>query len=411
MKRTITTLLTGLLLVVPVWAQTAFPTPNSTIQDRRPNIGYDFAQPVRNMQLIIDGRDFTAASNKNGNVINIQFNFDADPGTHQVQARGINLLGLPIGSTWKFTIAAPQQSTPSNPFNPQTQVSPQQDSTVTEVRPRVAATYPETLRNARVWLDGAEVTSQVNLQGTSLSFTPGQDLSPGRHQVATQVTYVSGQTANQSWSFEVKPPAAAQPTPAFANLSPPPGATVRNLRPFISADFPQGLENVRLIVDNTDLTPQCQRTANRLSFSPVYDLQLGNHNARIEGRMNNGQVVASDWNFVVDGTGQANPTPQPPVSVDFGVDDPETGDRVRPNFNVTGQAPAGHTVRVSVKPLPKKNKVSQFQATVDANGDYSVPIKSPAWAVKGSRLELTVTVVNERGRRVADPIVVEVYRK
>lgn len=414
MKRIITTLLAGLLVMVPAWAQSAFPAPNSTTENRRPNIGFDFAQPVRNMQLFIDGRDFTGASNKNGNVINIQLNYDAELGNHQVQARAINLLGLPVGSTWNFTIAAPQSSptNPSNPFNGQTQVTPQQDTTVAELRPRVAATYPETLRNAKVWLDGAEVTSQVSLQGGSLSFTPGQDLAAGRHQVATQVTSVSGRTYSHSWSFEVRPPAPpTQSTPAFSNLSPPPGASVRNLRPFISGDFPAGLTDVRLIVDNTDLTPQCQRTANRLSFSPVYDLQTGNHNARIEGRMNNGQIVATDWNFIVEGSPQTNPTPEPPVSLDFGVEEPETGDRVRPNFNIIGQAPAGHTVRVSVKPMPKKNKVSQFQAKVDSSGNFLVPIKSPAWAVKGTRLELTVTVLNDKGRRVADPIVVEVYRK
>ncbi|MBT9588442.1 hypothetical protein IV102_34205 [bacterium] len=413
MNRAATTILTGLLCLAPAWAQSAFPPANSTTNTRRPNIGFNFGQAARNMQLFIDGRDWTNESNKNGNVINFLPNWDIDLGQHQVEARAINILGLPIGNRWNFTVANPNNQNPATPSGV-TRVAPAHDSTTTELRPRISADYPDTLRNGRIWLDGNEVTSMASLSGGNMGFTPNQDLSPGRHQVATQVTYVSGQNFNYNWTFEVKPPAQQPPSQAFSNLSPPPNARMRNLRPYISADFNINYDNVRLLVDNNDVTNQCERMGNRIAWSPNYDLQPGAHGARVEGRTNNGQVYNSDWNFVLEGTGgqpNTNPTPTEPTDIDFGVDEPLTGDRVRPNFQVEGQGPAGQTVRVSIKPLPKKNKVAQFQGVVDDSGNYSVPIKSPSWAGKNTRLEITVTLLNKRGRPATDPIVLEVYRR
>jgi hypothetical protein len=416
MNRATTSVLLGLLCLAPAWAQTTYPPANSTITSRRPSIGYNFGQPARNMQLFIDGREFTQESNKNGNVINFQPNYDIDPGQHQVEARALNIVGLTISKRWTFTVANPNNTgnngQQANPVA--NRLNPAQDSVTDQLRPRISADYPETLRSGKVWLDGNEVTSLAGLSGGSLAFTPNQDLSPGRHQVATQVTYISGVTANSNWSFEVRPQNQNQPSnqQAFTNLSPTSGGRSRNLRPTVAADVTGGVDNLRLMVDNNDFTSQAQRQGNRISWTPSYDLDPGSHQARLEGRLSNGQVVHQEWTFQLEDRGNSNQgNPNQDDMVEFGVDRPLTGDRVRQSFQVTGQGPAGRTIRVVLKNLPGKNKVAQFQGKVDANGNYSIPVTTPNWATKGMRLETTVSVLSQRGRPATDPIVLELYRR
>jgi len=189
---------------------------------------------------------------------------------------------------------------------------------------------------------------------------------------------------------------------------------------------------VRMYVDKTDVTNQAQITSNRIAWNPTFDLTPGTHYARVEGRQtSNNQAQNSEWQFVVAGNGNnnggnwnngnnngnnggnwnnGNGNGNVPAVVDFGVDSPNTGDRVNSSFRVVGTAPADSTVRVSVKPLPKKNKVSAFTIKADSNGNYNLPV-APSWATRGMRLELTTTVVDRRGRPLADPIVTEVYRR
>lgn len=415
MKNAAATLLTGFLCLTPAWAQSLYPRPNEVITVRRPDVGANFGglTPVHNMELYIDGRNWSVEAVRNGNDIHLTPSFDFDYGLHRVEARAINVLGAPLRHSWSFTIANPNpQNPPPQPPQGQTRLSPKQNDVVQETRPRISADFPENLRNGRLYVDGNDVTGQVSLSGDRLTYVPTQDLAPGRHQVSAQATSVSGQNYNSSWSFEVRP-AQAPPSTTFSNLTPPPNQRVNSLRPFISADFPPGLDYLRVLVDNRDVTNEAQRNANRISWSPNYDLQPGAHGARVEGRSSNGQVVHADWNFTLEASSgpASNPNVDPnDATIDFGVEDPITGDRVRSSFNVTGNAPAGRTVRVVVKPLPKKNKVSQFQAVADGQGYFSVPV-SPTWATKGMRLEVTVTVLGQRGRPATEPIVLEVYRR
>ena len=418
MKRAATTLLTGLLCLTPVWAQSAFPAPNSTSTNRRPNIGYDFGTSARNMELLIDGRDMTQAANRNGNTINIQLNYDIDPGQHQVQARAINILGLPIGTSWSFTVLDPNNNNNNNNNNngngSVTQMSPAMNGRTHETRPRISANFSENLRSGRAWLDGTEVTQLVGLSGGNIAFTPNQDLANGNHQVALQVVSTSGRNYNYNWSFEVRQRGGNNGnngSNAFTNLSPTAGASGIGSRPTISADFGQ-MSNVRLRVDNTDVTSQAVLTHQRISWTPNYNVDFGNHTARVEGTLN-GRQVSQDWNFTVGGNNNDNNNNNGNNNngLQFGVDRPLTGDRVNRNFQVTGQAPAGKTVKVVIKPLPNRNKVIQFQAKANNNGYYSVPVTTPDWVGRGMRMEITVKAITGRGQANIEPIVMEVYRR
>ena len=437
MQKFATTLIAGIVLSAPALAQNAFPPPNSTVNQLRPSIGCDFGGGVRNMQLFIDGQEWTQAANKNGGRIDLNPTFDVGYGTHNVEARAIGILGLPINKAWQFTIANPNANNNNNNNNPgsnsaATRTYPLADSVVDDTRPRISADFPENLRSARFYLDGQEVTQMTGITGNSVAFTPQSDLSRGNHQISTQVVYMSGNSGTQNWTFRVRPNNnnnnngnnGSNNTQTFTNFSPPLNAQVNNPRPFLSADFGVVMDNVRIYVDKTDVTNQAQITSNRVAWNPTYDLSPGTHYARVEGRQtNNNQVQSSDWQFVVAGNGNNNGNnnggnwnngnnnnnDQLDV-VDFGVDSPNTGDRVNASFRVIGTAPPASTVRVSIKPLPKKNKVSAFTIKADANGNYNLPV-APTWATRGMRLELTTTVVDRRGRPLADPIVTEVYRR
>ena len=426
MQKFATTLIAGIVLSAPALAQNAFPPPNSTVNQLRPSIGCDFGGGVRNLQLFIDGKEWTQAANKNGGRIDLNPTFDIGYGTHSVEARATGILGLPVNKAWQFTIANPNGDNPNNAASGATRTYPLADSVVNDTRPRISADFPENLRSARLYLDGQEVTQMTAINGNSVAFTPQTDLSRGNHQISTQVVYLSNNTGTQNWTFQVRPNNnnnnngnnGNNGSQTFTNFSPASNAQVNNLRPFLSADFGAVMDNVRIYLDKTDVTNQANITSNRIAWNPTYDLTPGTHYARVEGRQtSNNQVQNSEWQFVVAGNGNSNGgnwnngnNGNTPGVVNFGVDRPNTGERVNSSFRVTGTAPADSTVRVSVKPLPNKNKVSTFTIKTDANGNYNLPV-APTWATRGMRLELTTTVIDRRGRALADPIVTEVYRR
>ncbi len=443
MQKVAHTLIAGLLVSLPGWAQTVFPPANSTIDQQRPNIGCDWGGGARNLRLFLDGREWTQEANKNGGRIDLNPIFDVGAGTHTVESRATSLLGLPISKIWNFTISNPNGNVNTN--NPATRVYPLADNVVNESRPRISADFPENVRQARAYLDGQEV--QPNVNGNNVSFLPFQDLSRGTHQVSIEANYQSGARATQNWAFNVRPNNQGNNnnnnnnSGQFINFSPSENGQVNTTRPQLSADFNAVMDNLRLIVDKNDVTNQAQISSNRISWNPRYDLSPGNHFVRIEGRQtNNNQNASTEWSFNVapgstnngnwnngnngnngnwnngnnnnnnnngnwnNGNNQGN------NPIDFGVDTPNQNDRVNSSFRVQGSAEPDSNVRVSVKPLPNKNKVAQFQGRADANGNYNISV-APAWATRGMRLEVTTTVLDRRGRALADPIVIQVIRR
>lgn len=409
--------LTTLALSCHCWAQQAFPAPDTSVNTQRPPIGFDFQQPARNPQLIIDGHEFTGQSQISGTRIQWTPNYDIEVGVHTVQARALNFLGLPIGANWKFTVApqAPPPPPPNQGANPSnTKIFPAQDAVVGEVRPRISVNYPDTLRSAKMWVDGVEQTSQVNLNGANVVLVPSQDLAAGRHQVASQVTFLSGQSYSHNWSFEVKPAAAAPTGPAFYNFSPAGGTHVTTQQPFISVEVAPELRRPKLMIDGRDFTSQCEREGNRIGWNPGYKLDLGTHKARVEARNAAGQVTGADWNFIIDGAVAPPPPPPPtapPTQATLTVDEPLTGDTVEKVFDVNGSGAPGAIVKISVRPLPKKNKVVQFKGTVDRAGYYTIPV-SASWAGRGQRLEVIVNMIDaQTGKKLAPTTTLEVYRQ
>jgi methionine-rich copper-binding protein CopC len=56
----------------------------------------------------------------------------------------------------------------------------------------------------RMWLDGEEVTRDLEIGTNSLSFRPRQDLEPGLHRVRVRVRGADGQATEREWTFRVR---------------------------------------------------------------------------------------------------------------------------------------------------------------------------------------------------------------
>lgn len=408
MRKLVNAIATVCVLACPALAQTAYPAPGSTVQTLRPVFGYDFGQPVHNEHISIDGHDFTHIASRNGFRVQITPEVDLPVGQHTIEVTAQNLVGLPVRYQWTFTIQPAGSQNPPAPVSTAPRITPAADAVVKEVRPAIQLEYPEGLRSAKLWLDGQEQTSMLRLNGNSVHFTPAQDLTQGRHQLSTQVLLLSGRQDNQTWSIDVQPPATGQDSGhhwrQFSNFSPPQDATVPNSRPFISADWRGKMSDVRLLVDNTDVTNRAKLTDSRISWSPHYDIAPGLHHVTVQGRNHRGQTVDSHWDFTVD----ANQGPQ---GIDFSVDEPANDGRVNKVFDVQGRAPAGSVVRVLLRPLPRRNKVVQFKGKADRAGYFSVPA-SASWAARGAEIEVDVTVLDAKtGQKLTEPVVLKVRRR
>ncbi|MBS2035253.1 hypothetical protein JST97_09700 [bacterium] len=402
-------------LAVPAWAQ--FPANNSSSQNRRPNVGYDFHQSVRDMRLWLDGQDLTVACNKNGSIISILLNHDLGFGPHTVQVQARNFLNQPISKSWTFKVLGPNNSNINNPngiVNDKiSRLNPSADEVIQNSRPRITVDFTQNLRSGRAFLDGKEVTGWTGVSGGNLAIQVGNDLAPGTHRVMVEATFVNGLKYIHSWSFKVGNPNNNNNNPGggdpgkVTRVNPAMGETIQTLRPRITADFSQNLQRARTWIDGVEQTSRTGVAGNNMAIDLASDLTPGKHQVSVEVTFVSGQVYRYDWPFQAQG--QAAPSSG--GGLNFSVEAPVNNTMVGRGFQVMGQAPAGKNVRVTVKPLPNKNQLVEFQGTADPNGNYSIPVECPSWVSRGMNLEVTVQVLGGRRETPMDPIVIQVYQR
>ena len=80
---------------------------------------------------------------------------------------------------------------------------------------------------------------------------------------------------------------------------PVPGSVVTVARPPITAIFNGTVRNVQMTVDGVDVT-RASRISNReVTWTPGYNLDVGQHNCVVTAVSQNGQAVRGQWNFVI----------------------------------------------------------------------------------------------------------------
>jgi Copper amine oxidase N-terminal domain len=93
------------------------------------------------------------------------------------------------------------------------------------------------------------------------------------------------------------PPPAASLT--LVRIVPPQDAMVDDLRPQISATFPEAVrpDSVQVRLDGRTITADSYVSAHDFKFNPSYDLPSGPHRVEIQGRLESGRPFHTGWSF------------------------------------------------------------------------------------------------------------------
>ena len=177
-------------------------------------------------------------------------------------------------------------------------LTPVSGGRTTSLRPTVSARFGENLSRARLWVDGADFSGQAQISGDTVSWTPNYNLDYGQHTVRVQASSVYGRACAANWSFQI---AGAESYVQVSGYAPAPGSVVTVLQPPLSAEFTGPVDNrsIRFYVDGQDFTPQVQISGRRVTWYPRYNLDWGQHTARLEARTLGNQPVTGTWNFVI----------------------------------------------------------------------------------------------------------------
>lgn len=181
-------------------------------------------------------------------------------------------------------------------------LSPGPGSRITTTRPTISARFNDSLTRARLWVDGQDFSSQVRVNGGTVSWTPNFNLDYGQHNVRVEAYNNFGYSYPANWTFEIwQGGSGGGGQVGLTRYSPAPGSVVTVLQPTVSAEFtgPVNRNSIRFYIDGRDFTPQAQISGNRVTWYPRYTLDYGQHTARLTATTTNGQPVQGDWNFVI----------------------------------------------------------------------------------------------------------------
>ncbi len=152
---------------------------------------------------------------------------------------------------------------------------------------------------------------------------------------------------------------APQVAAALIRIEPAANATVRGLRPQISATFPRALDPnaVHVRLDGRDVTANAYVSTRAFSYDPQYDLPYGRHNVTV-----NAPDVAQTWSFTN--------VPQPSANVLRDLS-PPNGAVVASTFTVQGYTRPGSRVHIVATASAQVGfgMVSESTVTVDAGAD------------------------------------------
>lgn len=183
-------------------------------------------------------------------------------------------------------------------------LSPSPNSQVIWSRPQISATFYQDVGRARIWVDGQEFTSYANSRGRTVRLNPPYNLDYGQHRVQVRTDF--GGVAD--WNFTIVNNDAGNNGSGSWNrgavtevlsFGPAAGSVVTVTRPPIGAVFNGDVRNVRMTVDNVDVTAAARVKNNKVVWNPGYDLDQGQHNCVVTATANNGRTVSGNWSFVI----------------------------------------------------------------------------------------------------------------
>lgn len=212
-------------------------------------------------------------------------------------------------------------------------VSPPDRSQIQSTQPIISANFNTQVYRPRMWVDGTEFTTYLQVNGGTVSLAPPYPLDNGVHQVRVD----GGNGLQTSWSFAIangngnvsnqsnngkhkgwyknKNKNKNKNNPNYNNgqynggynngvidasrYGPPAGSVVTVPNPPVSVAFNGTVQNLRMTVDGRDVTNEATIGNEGISWVPRSSLQRGQHSARVTGNALNGQPVSGEWNFWV----------------------------------------------------------------------------------------------------------------
>jgi hypothetical protein len=196
------------------------PAPGTNVANRFVTISATFSNQVApgRVRIWLDGADITSRSGVSRGGFSYAPPAPLGFGSHTVRASGFDAVGSPFDRSWSFNVSGP----PPAPVSP-IQLRAQQPAPGANVANRfalISAQFSAQVagNSVRVWLDGADRTSQSGVSGTGFSYKPPAPLDFGSHTVRVTGHGLGGVPFDRSWSFVVTRPTPTAP-PAKPTLT------------------------------------------------------------------------------------------------------------------------------------------------------------------------------------------------
>jgi Copper amine oxidase N-terminal domain len=203
--------------VSPVRLRAQQPQPGANVANRFVAIAAEFTYRVQppSVRVWLDGNDVTYRAGVSPTAFSYKPPAPLGFGSHTVRTAGADSSGARFDRAWSFnTVGAP----PPPPANP-VQLRAQQPAPGANILNRFAVisaqfTIPVAPGSVRVWLDGADRTSQSGISASAFSFKPPAPLNFGSHTMRVTGRGQNGVNFDRAWSFTV-----ARATPVSVNLT------------------------------------------------------------------------------------------------------------------------------------------------------------------------------------------------
>jgi len=185
------------------------PAPGAVVTNRFATIAAAFTVQAApgSVRVWLDGADRTAQSGVSRDGFSYKPPAPLGFGSHTVEVGGVDAYGARFDRSWSFTVvgAAPP---PVAPVTLRAQ-QPAPGASVANRFAVISAEFSSRVQpgSVRVWLDGADRTSQSGVSAAAFSYKPPAPLDFGSHAVRVTGRDAAGNGFDRSWSFSVARPA------------------------------------------------------------------------------------------------------------------------------------------------------------------------------------------------------------
>ncbi|GMU51659.1 MAG: hypothetical protein AMXMBFR33_08050 [Candidatus Xenobia bacterium] len=179
--------------------------PRGVINNRRPEVGATFSQPVRpnSVQLYLDGATVTSQSTVTDGQVRFDPSYDLRPGEHQGRVVAMTTSGQLIDQSWSFSISGSSSSGSATgaAANP----APADGATISSISPEIGATFlePVQTQTVRLFVNGQDMTRSAQVTSGQVRYRPGY-LAPGTYNARVLGMTTSGRSIDRGWRFSVR---------------------------------------------------------------------------------------------------------------------------------------------------------------------------------------------------------------